>query len=328
MELYSNVYQYLKQKKMQGYWKMKKSGELSWTDKIDLHDSFMQAVCQGLTDNKETAVQEKLAGIRAKLSAGSRLSGAEKEYLRKHDPQLYMKVTELEREQDAYEDRLKKCRTRDDAERAKLEKLAELSVSMKEEDAEYMIIRYAQMREIEKKTALLVAQKPWQQELDKKRLETYKKNREREDKKIKEKKAKQRRREKEERKKKIQEKIQQESLRKEEIRKQMLEEEKVKELVEENREEEERVNAAVVSELTAGREMTAEQVAKCMIAAGMMDKWVMEVRMPGAEEPFADSAPSVPSLGNTSGYAAYRAAVCMPEIENQEEEKNSYIRRA
>lgn len=316
MEYYSNAYQYMKQKKIQAYPEMESS--------------------------EETAVQEKLGKIRAKLQSGARLTGAEKEYLRKHDPQIYSKVMALEEEEDAYAERLKQSRTRDDAERAKTEKLAELAAGMKKEDAVYMLTRLNRMREVEKKLASVILRKPWQQELDRKRLEIYKKNRKKEDEKIKKKKAEQKRREEaarkkkaekkrsEEafRKKKMEEKIRQEAAQKEAARRQMIEDEKITELMDERRQEEERMEESIVSELMTGREMTAEQIAKFMIAAGMMDEKATKIRISSQEETPADSVPSTPSLGNTSGYAAYRAAAYMPELVDQEKEKKAYVRRA
>lgn len=328
MELYSNAYQYLKQKKMKGYVEMKASGNLSWTDKIDLNASLTKALSPGMKSNEEMAVQEKLGKIRAKLRSGARLTGTEKEYLRKHDPQLYSQVMALEREQAEYEERLKKSRTRDDAERVKTEKLAEISANMKKEDAEYMMIRLMQMRKVEKKTASVVLRKPWQRELDKKRLEIYKKNRKKEDEKIRKKKAEKKRRGEAYRKKKMEEKIRREAAQKEAIRRQMIEEEKVKELMDEKRQEEERIEDSIASELMTGREMTAEQIAKFMIAAGMMDEKATEVRVSDQEGTSGDSVTSAPSLGNSSGYAAYRAAAYMPELADQEKEKKSYVRRA
>ena len=189
MEYYSNAYQYLKQKKMLSYLEMKTSGDLSWTDKIDPGVSPTQALSPGMKSSEEMAVQEKLGKIRAKLQSGARLTGAEKEYLKKHDPQLYSKVMALEEEEEAYAERLKQSRTRNDAERAKTEKLAELAANMKKEDAAYMLARLNRMREVEKKLASVILRKPWQQELDRKRLEIYKKNRKKEDEKIKKKKA-------------------------------------------------------------------------------------------------------------------------------------------
>lgn len=342
MEYYSNAYQYLKQKKMLSYLEMKTSGDLSWTDKIDPGVSPTQALSLGMKSSEEMAVQEKLGKIRAKLQSGARLTGAEKEYLKKHDPQLYSKVMALEEEEEAYAERLKQSRTRNDAERAKTEKLAELAANMKKEDAAYMLARLNRMREVEKKLASVILRKPWQQELDRKRLEIYKKNRKKEDEKIKKKKAEKKRREeaarkkraeekrREEayRKKKMEEKIRQEAAQKEAIRRQMIEREKVKELMEERQLEEERIEDSVVSERMTESEMSAEQIAKFMIAAGMMDEKAKEVRAFGQAEGLEDSIPSVPSLGSSSGYAAYRAAAYMPELADQQKEKKSCIRRA
>ena len=163
MKFYNNVYEYLRQTKLEGYWGMKKSGSLSLTEKMDLNTSFLDALNPGKrTSEDEAAVQKKLGTIRAKLRSGSRLSGAEKEYLRKHDLQLYKKVAALEEEQAAYEERLKKCHTRDEAERVKTEKLGEMAADLDRQDAEYVLVRLTQIRETEKKLASLVARKPWQ----------------------------------------------------------------------------------------------------------------------------------------------------------------------
>ena len=108
----------------------------------------------------------------------------------------------------------------------------------------------------------------------------------------------------------------------------MIEREKVKELMEERQLEEERIEDSVVSERMTESEMSAEQIAKFMIAAGMMDEKAKEVRVSGQAEGLEDSIPSVPSLGSSSGYAAYRAAAYMPELADQQKEKKSCIRRA
>lgn len=328
MELYNNVYQYLKQTKMKGYWGMKESGDLSWTDKIDLNASIAQGVRSGMTDNEEMKIQEKLGKIRAKLRAGARLTGAEREYLKKHDPGLYQKVMALEREQAAYEEKLKKCRTRDDAEYMKTWKLAEMSADMKEEDIEYMMIRLMQMRQTEKKLASVISRKPWQRDLDKKRLEAYKKNKEKEDKKLRKKKAEKKRREEAARKKRMEEKIQQEAALKEEITEQIMDEKKLAEIVGEQHAQEKETEEFLASELMTGEEMTEEQIAKFMIAAGMMDVQATRIQVSdpaGVSEKEAVSSPA--SLGSSRGYAAYRAAADLPELSELTEDKKPYSRR-
>lgn len=328
MNFYSNVYEYLKQTKLEGYWEMKKSGSVSLTEKMDLNVSFLNVLRpESRTSESEMEVQKKLGAIRSKLRAGSRLSGAEKEYLRTHDPQLYKKVAALEEEQAAYEERLKKCRTRDEAERVKTEKLGEMAASVDEEDAEYMLVRLIRVRETEKKLAAVVSRKPWQKDLDKKQLEKQKKAREKEIKALKKKLAQKRRREEAARKEKMEEKLQQEALLRERIAARMIEEETVQELVEEQKLQELMEEETFALESAKKEEMTEDQIAKFMIAAGMMDPKATKVEVPDTAKIPQETASVPASLGSTRGYAAYRAAACMPELEGREEKK-PYIRKA
>lgn len=328
MELYSNMYQYLRQSKLKGYWGMKTSGEVSYTEKLDLNASFVKAMSAGMQSKEETAVQEKLGKIRAKLKAGARLTAAEKDFLRKHDPKLYQKVVALEQEQSAYEDRLKKCRTRDDAERIKTQKLAELASHGDKEDAEYLMIRLNQMKEAEKKTSSIVSRKPWQRDLDKKQIEDYKKARAREDKKIRKKKAEKKRREEVARKKKIEEKRLQEKALDKEMRERLIEEERVEAIVNEEKGMEMREEERIASELMTGEIVAEDQIAKFMIAAGMMDLKATRIQMPNPLLDESEPAEAPLSLGSSSGYAAYKAAVDLSSFHEKEEEKKVYVRRA
>ena len=102
---------------------------------------------------------------------------------------------------------------------------------------------------------------------------------------------------------------------------------KLEEIINEQKQEEKRTAELVASEIMTGEEMTEEQIAKFMIAAGMMDTRATRIQIPDtSEEVPASSLP--PSLGNTTRYAAYRAAVYMPELVEMEEEKKPYVRRA
>lgn len=326
MELYNNMYQYLRQTKMAGYWDMKESGEVSWLEKINLNASSVKAVYPGMQSNEETAVQEKLGKIRAKLRAGARLTTAEKNFLRKHDPQLYLKVMALEQEAAAYEERLKRCHTRDDAERIKTQKLAEMAADLKKEDADYLMIRLNQMKEAEKKTSAIVSRKPWQRDLDKKQMEERKRIKKKEEKAAKKKRAQKKRREEAARKEKMEEEIRKEAAQKKKIEEERLMKEKAAADELEEKQMEMR-QETVLSELMTGEEMTEEQIAKFMIAAGMMDMRATRIQVPDTADEIPVS-PAPPSLGNSTGYAAYRAAVYMPELAELEEEKKPYIRRA
>lgn len=87
------------------------------------------------SDPQKAAIQEQadrmhlqqdssaLENIKSKLQRGESLSAAEKEALRNSDPELYKKAEEMEQERSAYEKKLKACRTRDEVQNLKIEKL-------------------------------------------------------------------------------------------------------------------------------------------------------------------------------------------------------------
>ncbi len=76
--------------------------------------------------SKSTAV----AGIFAKLMAGQELSPSELEYLKEADPELYEKAVKVANERKEYERKLKQCKSKDEVEKVKLEKLSNLSSEM------------------------------------------------------------------------------------------------------------------------------------------------------------------------------------------------------
>ena len=62
--------------------------------------------------------------ISTKMMAGKRLSSAEMEYLKENDPQTYQKARTIEMEREAYERRLKQCRTKEEVQRVKFSQAA------------------------------------------------------------------------------------------------------------------------------------------------------------------------------------------------------------
>ena len=62
--------------------------------------------------------------IRAKLASGKKLSREEMEYLQKNDPQTYQKAKALEEEQKSYEEDLKRCKTKEDVQRVRMNRTA------------------------------------------------------------------------------------------------------------------------------------------------------------------------------------------------------------
>lgn len=63
----------------------------------------------------------KLASqIRSKLANGQKLTMEEMEYLEKNDPQTYQKVKAIEAEQKSYEKELKRCKTKEEVQRVRM----------------------------------------------------------------------------------------------------------------------------------------------------------------------------------------------------------------
>ncbi len=64
------------------------------------------------------------AQIRTKLATGKKLTREEMEYLEKHDPQTYQKVKAIEAEQKSYEKKLKNCRTKEEVQQVRTDRVA------------------------------------------------------------------------------------------------------------------------------------------------------------------------------------------------------------
>lgn len=141
-------------------------GGMSRTSKL-----FVETVARNRGGMSKAQIQKKLQKIKNKLKSGARLTGEEKEFLREHAPELYRKVIALERERAAYEEQLKAARTRDDAEKIRMDKMAMAAAVAKKEDAEFLMIRTAQLQAAEAETRKQVLSKPWKHELDRKQRE-------------------------------------------------------------------------------------------------------------------------------------------------------------
>lgn len=102
--------------------------------------SLFREVSSDKTSKSRAAIRRKLERIRHKLMAGGRLTAEEKAFLRRYAPALYDLAMAMERERAAYEERLKNCRTKEEADRIMMEKMAQMG-SAREEDAETKIMR-------------------------------------------------------------------------------------------------------------------------------------------------------------------------------------------
>lgn len=129
-----SVNQYAKQQARQAEWKLKKSsGDLtshgkSLGDYVSFHKAFDLLPQQ---DEQDT----KLSSIITKAESGSKLTRDEWDYLEKKNPELYAKLRQIEREAEAHEEALKRCKTRDEALRLHVSKLGEILTAAKNGDS-------------------------------------------------------------------------------------------------------------------------------------------------------------------------------------------------
>ncbi len=139
MDLFAigSVNAYTKNLKLQTQWNLKKESGAAGKGK-SLSD-WLQA-SQGLKGNKAEqaaaaafyadAIQrtreqgdDKLREIMNKVYAGGKLTQDEREYLRAKDPEAWQRLKSAEQEQKSYERELKRCRTKEEAQRLKMTRL-------------------------------------------------------------------------------------------------------------------------------------------------------------------------------------------------------------
>lgn len=74
---------------------------------------------------REMKENDDLKKIMSKLEAGEKLSPNELEYLKKHNPTAYQDYVNACREREAYKEKLRHCKTKEEAEELKLNKMGE-----------------------------------------------------------------------------------------------------------------------------------------------------------------------------------------------------------
>lgn len=125
-----SVSQYAKSMKMTMDWKQKKSSG-DYTKKADEKVSEWDRYRQQMEDIRKAAAEDK-SSIYMKLSSGKKLTAEEMDYLREHDPEAYKTAKEIEAEQKRYEEQLKRCRTKEEAERLRMTYLSHKAAMAKE----------------------------------------------------------------------------------------------------------------------------------------------------------------------------------------------------
>lgn len=130
IQMLSTLNQYIKTLSMRTEWDLKReSGDIAGHGK-----TLDQWLNHSAGSSREVAEDQgagdgKLQSIQMKVYNGRALTLKEKAYLKEHDPETYEKARSLERQKRAYEEALKRCRTKEEVQRLKLAHLgASLSV--------------------------------------------------------------------------------------------------------------------------------------------------------------------------------------------------------
>lgn len=108
---------YMKNLKLQTQVDIKQSrGELG------SHKSLTEYLDASLSRNKddEHKPDDKLRDIHNKLLTGGKLTEDERKYLQSKDPEAYQKLKAAEQEQKAFKQKLRQCRTKEEAQRLKM----------------------------------------------------------------------------------------------------------------------------------------------------------------------------------------------------------------
>ena len=130
--------QYAKNMARRTQWELKKrSGDFT-SHKGSLGDYVNFTKASSVLPETDEA-DNKLSAIMTKAEAGKKLSPDEWEYLKAKHPQLYEKLKEAEQEQESYEKALRRCKTKDEAQRLHVSKLGDIMTAAKNGDSGALI---------------------------------------------------------------------------------------------------------------------------------------------------------------------------------------------
>ena len=127
-----SISQFTKTAALKTQWNLKKkSGDVTGHSKG--LDDFL-SVSSAFSKTPEEADNEKLQKITNKVNVGAKLTDKEMEYLKEKNPQLYEKLRQIEKEQKAYEEALRHCKSKDEAQRLHMARVGEAMQAAKNGD--------------------------------------------------------------------------------------------------------------------------------------------------------------------------------------------------
>lgn len=111
-----SIHDFAKTQKLQTQWNQKKESGNVTSHKKSM-DEWLRSTSSSQKDEDDGG---KLQTIQTKIYMGKKLTNEEKEYLKNKDPQAYSDLENNEREQRAYERKLKQCKTKEEVQRLKM----------------------------------------------------------------------------------------------------------------------------------------------------------------------------------------------------------------
>lgn len=114
----------LRNMEMKSMWEMRKRNK-------DFHSKGQQRLDEmfeslyGADAEEKRGTDQKLSDIMQKYYTGGKLTAEERDYLRVKNPQAYNDLVAEEQEQKAYEQELRRCKTKEEVERLKMTRLGE-----------------------------------------------------------------------------------------------------------------------------------------------------------------------------------------------------------
>lgn len=94
-------------------------------------DPQMRQIEQYKEDLAKMRESNKMAEITAKMKSGESLTAEEIDYLKKNNPSAYQAYEEIRQEKENYEKQLKNCKTKDEVEKLKVQKLGQFAAEAK-----------------------------------------------------------------------------------------------------------------------------------------------------------------------------------------------------
>lgn len=94
-------------------------------------DPLVRQLRQYREDAAQMRESNQMAFVDAKLKSGGELTPEEQEYLKQNNPDAYREYQEIKQEREAYQRQLKSCRTKEDVEELKLNKMGSFMAEAK-----------------------------------------------------------------------------------------------------------------------------------------------------------------------------------------------------